>query len=223
MEELIHAVDAMIQNSNEYDRLLQCPEDREYIHDVIHELNYLFKEAYADLVMISLLNLSDQEYIEVLAQDQSEWDDAMRASAVERVASVIIAKRKVDLEGNADFIRLDPSVLSNSTLREFAGEIENYLIWFQAEKKSKPQPRRYHRFQAISALVNYLSECNRSIKMYDEKHDGDLKKVRNYYDDFARKNHFASSRFFCFLEDHRRNLLKKHMDMKSTYDSKESS
>lgn len=213
VEELIHVVDDMLQNSGEYERLLQCPEDRKYIHDVIRELNYLFKEAYADLVMISLLNLKDQEYIEIIAQDQSEWDDAMRASSVERVASVIIAKRKVDSVGNEEYIGLEQNILDNNKLRGFSIEIEKYLIWFQTEKKREPQPRRYHRFQAIYALVYYLSECYRSIKMYDEKHDEDLKMVRSYYDDFARKNYFASSKFYCFLEDHRKKLLEKHTAM----------
>ena len=166
----------------------------ETVELIIDELVELYREAYADLAMVSLLGLKPEDYIDVLKRDYESLGNVARAYTVERGALVI------------------KTIWPRSWQREISSseglskDIDVYLK--KCDDKSNIDGN-YHNIEAVRCVYNYLHTCYEKMKDFDSRKEnaGKAHYIRKCFQDFAVNQKFASSEFYKELEAHREKLM----------------
>lgn len=169
---------------------------RSSIHQDIKELVYLYREAYADLSMVSLLQLPIEDYLNMVKQDVRIEDASILPLAIER-AAVVIHTVNDGWANNAN--------CTNS----FDKTVQEYLVWMINHKDNRPFRIPGHSFEAVGAIIKYLKECHKAMRTWDQKRENaeDLSRIRTEFVDFADNQKFASAEFYMALELHRQRLI----------------
>lgn len=174
----------------------------ETIELFIDELVELYREAYADLAMVSLLDLMPEDYIDVLKRNYESLGDVAKAYTVERGALVI---RTIWPEARQRKISLH---------RGLSTDIAVYLKYLEDESDLIAVQGRYHNPEAVRCIYTYLRTCYEKMKEFDtrEENAGKVGDIRKCFQDFAVDQKFASSEFYKELEAHREKLMESKLD-----------
>lgn len=179
----------------------------EKLDKVLWEVESLFKETYADLVMLTLLGLSAEDYITLLENSEQRVEltsEAGFACRIERAALVLCAIDEKNLLG-----------LSNCLHRTLAKDVYQYccvLLDENADLATLPTKSGncgYHSMEISEVILEYLQECYRMISAYDaeEKNQKEREQIRQNYLTFAKDQRFASLEFFKVIEDYRPKII----------------
>lgn len=178
---------------------------------MLREVEYLFKETYADLAMLTLLELEAAEYIELLEKVSIPKDEDNKNSyfrRIERAGLVLAAIDEGTLLG-----------LSNCAEQEdsFAGEVRQYCRVLLDETsdpemnlpKWKGDNEGYHSLEIAEMILIYLKECVRAIQEFDTDPNNQptLKLIRDRFCMFAKNQRFASLAFFEVIEEYRSQFI----------------
>lgn len=170
-----------------------------FILRVMKELRYLFKETYADLAMVNMLELDADDYIRVLKRElRGSVDEATYANAVERAAFVVYTLQKE--EGKELQLRGgDP----------FRKSVRSYIDWLVSSETHEPFGPYYHYFEAAATILGYLRSCFLRMREFDARSENvrNAERIRECFEEFARKSRFASDLFYEELEENRKALL----------------
>ena len=179
----------------------------EKLDKVLWEVESLFKETYADLVMLTLLGLSAEDYITLLEDSEQRvglTSEVGFACRIERAALVLCAIDEENLLG-----------LSNCLHKTLAKDVNQYchiLLDENADLTTLPTKNGncgYHSTEIVEVILEYLQECYRMIYAYDSEElnrkTRDL--IRQNYLRFAKEQRFASLEFFKVIEDYRPKII----------------
>lgn len=174
---------------------------------VLWEVESLFKETYADLAMLTLLNLCAEDYITLLEgseQQEELMSEVSFAYRIERAALVLCAIDEKHRLG-----------LSTCLHRPLAKAVDQYcriLLDESADLAALPTKYGgcgYHSLEIADIILTYLQECYQMISAYDseKKNQGELGRIRQNYLRFAKQQRFASLEFFEVIEDYRPKII----------------
>ena len=160
----------------------------------LDELVELYREAYADLAMVSLLDLKPQDYIDVLKRNYESLSDVAQAYTVERGALVIIT------------IWPKPWQREISRIEGLPNNIAAYLRKYNDNSE---MGGKYHSREAVRAICSYLKTCYEKMTDFDAMgvNAGEADNIRKCFRNYAEDQKFASSEFYKELEAHREKLM----------------
>lgn len=177
------------------------------LEKMLWEIEYLFKETYADLAMLTLLDLRAEDYIKAL--EESEFpknvvSEVTIACRIERAALVLYTIDEENLLG-----------LSSCQDLDLAKKVRQYCkVFSDPEGKSEDLPTQsgkcgYHNFEIMDSILRYLRGCYQTIQRFDavEENQKELRQIRENFRLFAREQRFASSEFFKIMENYRPKLI----------------
>lgn len=135
----------------------------------MENLIYLFRECYADMVMLYLLK-PDQTTYEAFAiqelrtqtQDSSLWTSEPYSTLVERWGLVISVMQPNGLWAATDFVKRGAEQQNDPTAKRLHADICDFIAWFHEAGGEKPNHRSKETLQQV---YDYLSICYRSIDM----------------------------------------------------------
>lgn len=174
----------------------------ETVELIIDELVELYREAYADLAMVSLLALKPETYIDVLKRNYESLGNVAKAYTVERGALVVKT-----IWPEARQRRIPPH-------KGLYTDIAVYLKCLDDESNLTDVQGGYHNREAVSFIYTYLRTCYEKMKEFDIKKEnaGKIVDIRKCFQDFAVDQKFASSEFYKELEAHREKLMESKLD-----------
>lgn len=166
----------------------------------IDELMELYREAYADLAMVSLLDLKPQDYIDVLKRNYKSLSAVAQAYTVERGALVIKT-----IWPNAWRGQISP----------VEGLPRDIVAYLQHYNENSDLGGKYHSRQAVRCIYTYLQYCYKKMQAFDATKENAKKvgDIRKCFKNFAVDQKFASSEFYKELEAHREKLIKLKLDL----------
>lgn len=185
-----------------------------HLRDKLREVEYLFKETYADLVMMVLLNLQAEDYVNLLEtlKMPDTWDNKISYFCqVQRAGLVLATIGKEHLQELSNYANKGHS---------FATDISQYCAILLNENndpvdlpKWNGTNRGYHSLEIAEFILAYLKGCYSSIQTYDAKqvNQVDLKVIQDQFCRFARDNRFASPSFFQAIEQYRPEIINRNL------------
>lgn len=125
----------------------------------LENLIYLFRECYADMVMICLLNPNEEMYRSFAEQEITSWieenggfyPDRQYYLLVERWGIVIRAARKAEI-----WKREAPGKEPGPALKRFCEDIDRFIDWFNASGEDFPEHRSK---ESLQQVLDYLVVC----------------------------------------------------------------
>ena len=182
---------------------------RNQLDKLLWEIEYLFKETYADLAMLTLLGLSAEDYINMLERSNSSQfteDVISYACKIERAALVLCAIDPNSLLGLSDCV---------TSQHPLAGDIQQYcrvLLDDNVDPTLLPSKEGlcgYHSLEVAGSILHYLKTCYESIQNYDSKGENTQakEKIQQIFRKYAVEQRFASIDFFCTIEEYRPEII----------------
>lgn len=129
----------------------------------LENLIYLFRECYADMVMIYLLNPSEEMYRSFAEQEIKSWkeenkgfhSDRQYYLLVERWGIVIRAAQKTEI-WKCEALEKE----SSPTLKSFCEDVDRFIAWFNVSGEDFQEHRSKETLQQV---FDYLVECYDTI------------------------------------------------------------
>ena len=177
---------------------------------LLWEVEYLFKETYADLVMLTLLGLKAEEYINMLERPNSSnlIEDAISyACMIERAALVLCAIDPEGLLGLSDCVNVDHPLADD--IRRYC-----YVLLEKDDPEqllSKNGQCGCHSLDVAGSILIYLQTCYEVIQGYDSEKDNIQMKeeIQRVFREYAVKQRFASLDFFRTIEEYRPKIIER--------------
>lgn len=181
------------------------------LEKLLWEVEYLFKETYADLAMFTLLGLEAKDYIIMLEKSegaQSTEDQISYACKIERAALVLCAIDPKNLLGL--------SYCANAE-HPLAIDIQQYCQILLNESADvgllpvKGDDCGYHSLEVAGTILHYLHTCCDSIQYYDSLNQNRQAKleIQQNFREYAVKQRFASIDFFHTIEEYRPRIIRR--------------
>lgn len=190
--------------------------DTAELFDDIENLIYLFRECYADMVMLYLLNPSETMYkifaeqeIQSLAKDQKDWQiNRQYYVLVERWGLVI---RTAYQKGLWRRDVSEAAVVTNSPImKQFCYDIDQFIAWFDAAGSDIKEHRSKETLQQV---FDYLIDCYDTISAdLDNANPHETLRLYELRELFARlSEHYDIDYQACeqFTKLYRETILKK--------------
>lgn len=185
-----------LKNSNI--QLAAAQQYYDVIRDEIDELRDLFRECYADIAMISTLDIKAEDYIALFEPEfrTHEKRETAFARIVQRVAAVL-------------FVMYPNWVLSDDDSQsDFSVEVSAYLRYWNDEKKpteKKYSNSRYFPLGAMIAVAEYLKECKDALQKEKATQQAKerLKKIQELFKEFACEQRLDCDLFESFMMEYR--------------------
>lgn len=135
------------------------------IYEQVEDIASLFKEGYADLMMIYVLSLSPKEYFKAIFSDIGQLDmlDEKGKMSLKFQRVIIVCKSLVDL-GEWDENFFDFIVDDFSEKEYYHMYIKIYDAWLSDEFFDEDLETYFYHKDVIEVIINYLKECYQEIK-----------------------------------------------------------
>lgn len=187
-------------------------------------VEYLLSECYADVVMISLLGLTLEQYLNLFSADYAKAVSAYHANEdptdyvtlMERTGLVVY-----EMSGNTDFIGRDHTNRPAQSqmyrdIHKFSKTLNNEIrIW-----SDLPRPQGapvdsilcYHPFEVMDIISVYLNECHIYMDRLDKEFaendpDDTLNSLRKSFNLYAKENRIAGAKFFLEIANYRNEIF----------------
>jgi len=152
------------------------------LHSIIDDIVTLAYESYADLVMLTVLDITEKEYLELFIRifytaGNLYAKDMLNFGYGERIISVLKTKFN------------DGKVLNAKNMNEFDNESDEYKDFIITLSKFMNDQEEEHRVLtnfSIEYNVRYLSECKEKIDKRTEQES--LKSIRELYNCISTKS-----------------------------------
>lgn len=180
---------------------------------VMEEITFLFKECYADISMIYILQLSAEQYF-MLSKKETMLYNRMKTEnnldydlAVERWAIVLYT---VFQERAMNMLR----GIQDDVMCEFAKDILSCMVFFCMPSKEWDMDVNYmmihyHRRSSIYFLRRYLKSCYQKMRNSASQQDvEELKKLRNVFRKMTEQYDFTDQHCHGLLQEYRQDLLR---------------
>lgn len=173
-------------------------ENKEHILLELWEIEELYKEAYADLVMVTLLKLTSQEYMDLFLEFD-EGNETTFNNQIVRMSLVIMT-------WDSNWTKLKEYSGKNSTeikILEYMKAVSNAEMGVTSSFDGW-----HHQVEVVMILKRYLRECYEKIIFYDglQQNQEELNEIRSKFDLTARHQRFASPDFYDFVEKCRKEM-----------------
>lgn len=136
------------------------------IYEQIEDIASLFKEGYADLMMIYLLSLTPKEYFKAIFSDICQLDvlEERGKMSLKFQRVIVVCKTLVDLgEWDNNFFDFDTNDVNEKEIIFYNMFIKTYLAWLEDKFSDDLEIYYYHK-DAIEVIINYLKYCYHEIK-----------------------------------------------------------
>lgn len=176
---------------------------------------YLFSECYADIVMITLLRISIEEYIALFSEDYASLKDELAAGNCATYVSLIERTGLVINVISSDYA----DELSMLSERPQEGNMKDTLMfWREITRNTKPDRTTdafphpienmcYHTILTLDTVFTYLSHCYEEIKLLEQNKQEELQHIRNLFQLYARECRLVSDNFYDELYFFRKKTL----------------
>lgn len=203
----IQRLERYVQN---YKRLLSVG-GIQAVTDALMELKTLYRECYADIAMIQLLDMDAQVYFELIkrsydALDQSppkgalerkNWEGtkcSREAVVVQRAGLVIAASFPEDVEQMR--LKTDGTYglgqKINSYCREFRKDGERDMRKVDSSMKVGTGKSCFLDFRVADEIYEYLCGCRKEMLRIGEQYQREKSHIRDIYDTFAVREQYMS-------------------------------
>lgn len=185
-----------------------------HLQKKLHEVEYLFKETYADMAMLVLLDLQAEDYVTLLEErkiPEAEDNKISYFCRIERAGLVLASIDEENLLGLSEYAKKGPS---------FARDIRQYCKVLLDEgsdpadlPKWKGDNKGYHSLEIAEFILSYLKNCYRSIQEYDDAQVNrpTLNLIREQFRMFAKNKRFASLSFFDMIEKYHPQIISRNL------------
>ncbi len=186
-------------------------EDYCSIYDLIDNLLVLFKEGYADIMMIYLLDLKPINYFNESFSDLELSKHKDVFSKYQRV--LIVCKALVSAEVWSESEILNCCSPQNKDQNIFIKEfLDVYLSWSNGTIYSQDYCNLFFNKDVLDMIISYLKRCVRRADIKENTQSRALKKeIQELFDSIASKhnNGLFSEEFQNVLQKNRLNIIKK--------------
>ena len=201
----IQRLEGYVQN---YKRLLSVG-GIQAVTDALMELETLYRECYADIAMIQLLDMDAQAYFELIRRSydlldqscpkgtlaQKNWEGTKRfreAVVVQRAGLVIAASFSEDA-GRVQLNTDDPLGRKITLyLREFRRSGERNMRNVDHSMSSDRDKSCFLDFKVADEIYKYLCTCRKEMLVIGERHHEEKRHIRDIYDTFAVREQYMS-------------------------------
>lgn len=198
------------------------------VTDALMELETLYRECYADIAMIQLLDMDAQAYFELIQRsyevlDQSRpksvlerknWEGTKRfreAVVVQRAGLVIAASFPEDVE------HIQLNIGGTSSLgqkivryfREFRQNSERNMRNADLNMSSSSNKSCFLDFKVADEIYKYLCKCRNEMLAIGKQHHEEKRHIRDIYDTFAVREQYMSPTQVESISAFRKKLLRR--------------
>lgn len=193
--------------------------------EVINDLaaiETLFSECYADITMVSLLEMDVTEYLALFIDDYN-WVKKQNKREGEQATSYVKLIERVGLVVSA-FSKQPPIIALEEKLCKSGLQIEVLQFIQELDKDGnrsserfphpewllKDRPLCYHAIEALDAVLDYLGECLKEMNFLDimDKNVKARETLKNNYNLYTNECDLASIQFFEEISEFRKRILK---------------
>ena len=192
--------------------------DTAQFFDDLDNLIYLFRECYADMVMIYLLNPSEAMYrsfaeqeIRPLSEESGDWcPDSRYYRLVERWGLVIRAARKKGIWKRVSAVS---GTMFSPAMKRFCDDIDQFIDWFDDLGGEAPEHRSKETLQQV---FDYLVKCydtidgtlmGKSSSLQDSEGLGRLARLRDLFAKLSNQYDIDYDACGHFIELYRKTIL----------------
>lgn len=185
-----------------------------HLRERLREVEYLFKETYADLVMLAILDLRAEDYVRLLEEPKVPETEDNKISyfcRIERAGLVLATIDEENLLGLSGYAKKG---------HPFADDVKRYckvLLDEDSDPADLPKWKGtnggYHSLEIAESILSYLKRCYRSIQTYDDVqvNQSALGLIREQFRMFAKDKRFASLAFFEAIEQYRPQIINRNL------------
>lgn len=176
----------------------------------------LLSECYADLSMVSLLDISPSEYVKLFERHYHLLNSAdyginkptLYADMITRIGLVLVTLNKTDHITIPYHPKNTEPNLLNDAFDFVDAMIRQETLLSKLPKCPGEESIPYLPLYVMGVLTTYLQECLNRIHQLDNEHSTDKRNIKNQFDCLARGSKLTTNEFVSVIETSRVNILK---------------